>query len=65
MALYSSAVVIKDFNSSRKLFYAKIATVKLKAGLLLSASLHICLLTFIYRALHLLGSPFVTNAGSP
>ena len=33
MALYSSAVVMKGFNSNRKLFKAKIITVKLKAGL--------------------------------
>ena len=33
-ALYFSAVVIKGFNSSRKLFQADIVTVKLKAGLL-------------------------------
>ena len=29
-ALYSSAVVMKDFNSSRKFFKAEIVTVKLK-----------------------------------
>ena len=34
MALYSSAVVMKGFDSSRKLFQAKIITVRLKAGLL-------------------------------
>ena len=34
MALYTSAVVMKGFNGSRRLFQAKIITVKLKAGLL-------------------------------
>ena len=37
MALYSSAVVMKGFNSSRMLFKAEIITVKLKASLLLNA----------------------------
>ena len=61
MALYSSAVVMKGFNSSRKLFQAKIVTVKLKAGLLLNASLCICPLTFINEALCLSTSPFVRS----
>ena len=60
-ALYSSAVVMKDFNSSRKLFLAEIVTVELKAGLLLNASLRIRPLTFINEALHLSGSPFVAS----
>ena len=34
MALYFSAIVMKHFNSSKKLFQAKIITVKLKASLL-------------------------------
>ena len=46
-ALYPSAVVMKGFTSSRKLFYAKITTVKLKVSLLLNVSLHIRPLTFI------------------
>ena len=65
MALYSSAVVMKGFNSSRKLFQADIITVKLKAGLLLNASLRIRPLTFINEVLRLLGSPFVASTASP
>ena len=65
MALYSSAVVMKGFNSSRKLFYAKIVTVKLKAGLLLNMLLRIRPLTFINEALHISGSPFVASTVSP
>ena len=64
-ALYSSAVEMNAFNSSRKLFQAKIVTVKLKAGLPLKASLHIHPLTFINEALHLSGSPFVDSTASP
>ena len=66
-ALYSSAVVVKSFNSSsyRKLFKAKIATVKLKAGLLLNASLYIRPLTFINGVLCLSGSAFVSSIVSP
>ena len=56
MALYSSAVVMKGFNSSRKL---------LKTGLLLNALQHICPLTFINNALHLFGSPFVASTALP
>ena len=52
-ALYSSVVITKDFNSSRKLFYAEIITAKLKAGLLLNTSLSIRPLTFINEALRL------------
>ena len=65
MALYSSAVVIKGFNSSIKLFEAKIITVKLKVGFLLIALLCTCPLTFINEALHLSGSPFVASTVSP
>ena len=65
MALYSSAVVMKGFNSSRKLFSAEIVTVKLKAGLLLNALLCICPLTFINEVLRLSGSPFVASITSP
>ena len=65
MALYSSAVVMKGFKSSRKLFYAEIVTVKLKAGLLSNTSLHIHLLTFINKALHLSSSSFVASTVSP
>ena len=65
MALYYSAVVIKGFNSSRKLFYAKIVTVKLKAGFLLNALLRIRPLTFINEALRLSGSPIVAGTMSP
>ena len=64
-ALYSSAVVVKGFNSRRKLFYAEIVTVKLKAGLLLNASLRICPLTFINGALRLSGSSFIASTASP
>ena len=65
MALYSSAAVMKGFNSSRRLFKAKIITVKPKAGLLLNAVLHIHPLTFINEALRLSGSPFVAGTASP
>ena len=65
MALYSSVVVIKGFNSRRKLCYAEIVTVKLKVGLLLNVSLHIHPLTFINEALHLSGGPFVASTVSP
>ena len=37
-ALYSSTLVIKDFESSIKLFYAEILTITLLASLLLKAS---------------------------
>ena len=46
MALYSTALVTKLYKSSRKL-YAEIITVKLKATLLLNASLYFHPLTFI------------------
>ena len=59
--LYSSAVVMKGFTISRKLFYAEIVTVKLKTRLLLNASLHIHSLTFTNEALRLSGSPFVAS----
>ena len=65
MVLYSSAVVMKGFNSSRKLFQAKNVTVKLRAGLLLNVSQHIRPLTFINEAFRLSGSPFVTSTVSP
>ena len=67
MALYSSAVVMKGFTSSRKLFSAEIVTVKLKVNLLLNVSLHIHQLTFINEALRLMGSPFkfVASTTSP
>ena len=65
MALYSSAIVMKGFNSSRKLFKVEIITVKLKAGLILNASLCICPLTFINEALRLLGTSFVASTTSP
>ena len=51
MALYSSALVMKLFNSSQKL---KIITVKLKTTLLLNASLQVHLLTFVTVLLVLL-----------
>ena len=63
MSLYSNALVMKLLV--RKFFQAKIITVKLKAGLLLNASLHICPLTFITEVLHLLGSPSVASTASP
>ena len=56
---------MKGFTNSRKLFYAEIITVKLKASLPLSASLCIRPLTFINEALRLLGSPFVASTASP
>ena len=65
MALYSSAVVMKGFNSSRRLFEAEIITVKPKVGPLLNAVLHICPLTFRNEVLCILGSPFVASAVSP
>ena len=57
MALYSmaSAIVMKGFINSRKL----------KASLLLNASLRINPLTFINKVLRLLGSPFVASTMSP
>ena len=65
MALYSSVIVTKGFNSSRKLFQAKIFTVKLKACFLVNALLRIHPLTFINEALHLSGSPLVASTVSP
>ena len=64
-ALYFSAVVMKDFTSSRYLFQAEITTVKLKVSFLLNVSLCIRPLTFINKALRLLGSPFVVSTASP
>ena len=46
---------MKLFNN-RKLFQAKIITEKLKANLLLNASICIHRLTFIIKALHLVAS---------
>ena len=63
--LYSSAVVMKGFTSSIKLFYAEIITVELKVSLLLNVPLHICPLTFINEVLRLSGSPFVASTASP
>ena len=57
--------MIKGLNSSRRLFYAEIITVKLKAGLLLNASLRIRPLTYINEVLQLSGSPFVDSTVSP
>ena len=65
MALYFSAVIMKGFNSSRRLFQAEIITVKLNAGRLLNVVVHICPLSFINEALRLLGSPFVASTASP
>ena len=65
MALYSSAVVMKGFTNSRKLFEAEIITVELKVSLLLNVSLRIRPLTFIYKVLRLSGSPFVASTASP
>ena len=65
MALYSSAVVMKGFTSTRKLFSTEFITVKLKADLLLYASVRIRLLTFIIEALRLSNSPFVASTASP
>ena len=55
---------MKSFNSSRKLFKAEIVAVKLKAGLLLNASLCIRTLTFINEVLRLSGSTFVASTMS-
>ena len=52
---------MKGFNSSRRLFYAEIITVKPNTGFPLNAVLHIHPLTFINEALHLSGSPFVAS----
>ena len=65
MALYFSALVMIGFNSGRKLFKAKIITVKLKAVLLLNVSLCICPLTFINKTLHFPSIPFVASTASP
>ena len=65
MALYSSTLVMKLFNNSRKLFYAEIINVKPKAILLLNASLCIHPLTFLTEVLHLSGSPSVISTVSP
>ena len=54
-ALYSSAVVMKGFTSSKKVVLAEIITVKLR----------IRPLTFINEALRLSGSPFVACTVSP
>ena len=59
--LYFSAIVMKGFNISRKLFLAEIITVKLKASLLSNALLCIRPLTYINKALHISGSPFVAT----
>ena len=56
---------MKGFNSSRKLFYAKIVTAELEAGLLLNASLRICPLTYINEVLCLSGSYFVASTALP
>ena len=64
-ALYSSAVVMKGFTNSRKLFQAEIITGKLKVSFLLNVSLRICPLTIINEALRLSGSPFVASTTSP
>ena len=56
---------MKGLISSRKLFKAEIVTVKLKAGLLLNASLHIYPLTFINEVLRLSVSTFVVSTVSP
>ena len=56
---------MKGFNSSKRLFYAEIITVKSKAGLLLNAVLRIRPLTFINEVLRLSGSPFVASTVSP
>ena len=64
MALYSSAVVVKGFNSSIKLFQAEIVAVKLKAGLLLNVLLRIRLLTCINGTLCLSSNPFVASTVS-
>ena len=53
LALYSSALVMKLFNSSKNMFKVEIITMKLKTNLILNASLCICLLTFITEVLHL------------
>ena len=64
-ALYSSAVVMKSFTNSRKLFSAKIITVKLKASLILNMSLRIRPLIFINEVLRLSASSFVASTASP
>ena len=56
---------MKDFNSSRRLFYAEIIAVKPKAGLLLNVVLRIRPLTFTNEALRLSGSPFLASTASP
>ena len=65
MALYFSVVVMKGFDSSRRLLQAEIITVKLKASLLLNAVLCIHPLTFINEVFRLLCSPFVASTTSP
>ena len=62
MALYSKRNI---FNNSRKLFQAENIIVKLKAGLLLNASLHIHPLIFITEVFCLSGSPSVASTTSP
>ena len=51
LALYSSALLTKLFNSNRKL---QIISVKLNPSLLLNALVCICSLTFINKTLHFL-----------
>ena len=60
-ALYSTALVMKLFNNSRKLFHAEIIIVKLKASLLLNALLHIHPLTSITKTLCLVATVSVLS----
>ena len=64
-ALYSSVLVVNDLIVVESCFKQKIVNVKLKAGLLLNASLRIRPLTFINEGLCLSGSPFVVNTAPP
>ena len=66
MAIYSSALVKKPLTVVESCFKPKLLpTVKLKAGPLLNAPLHIRPLTFITEALRLSGSPSVASTASP
>ena len=56
---------MKGFNSSRKLFQAKIITVKLKVSLVSNTLLRIHPLTFINEALRFSSNPFVASTMSP
>ena len=56
---------VRVMDNVLSLTLCEIITVKLKAGLLLNASLRIRLLTFINKAIRLSSSPFVASTAAP